>query len=194
MKRMPFSPRAALLGVALMTGCSEQRSPTAPADPHAPVLSVERGPAEFGGGFDDGSRVLFAGLTLENLTNLFCEEPFDLDQLSALAVIRPDGSIKEQLRGEANVVVVLAPPEVALTCEGLRTAPHLTGTARVIINDSDVDGSSPGAGAFQFHVVGTVTDDSGERFHLAAFIQGVFPPGSAEPSHLTTKIHLTPVG
>ena len=149
MKRIPFSPRVALLGVALMTGCAEQRSPTAPADPHAPVFSVERGPAEFGGGFDDGSRVLFAGLTLENLTNLFCEDPFDVDQLSALAVIRPDGSIKEQLRGEANVVVVLAPPEVALTCEGMRTAPHLTGTARVIVNDSDVDGSSPGAGAFR---------------------------------------------
>jgi hypothetical protein len=185
---------AALLGFALVTACDEQRSPTAPVDPHAPVFIVERGQVEFGGGFDDGSRVLFAGHTLENLTNLFCGAPFDLDQLSALAVIRPDGSVKEQLRGNANVVVVLAPPEVALTCEGLRTAPHLTGTAKVIINDNDVDGSSAGAGAFQFHVVGTVTDDTGQRFRLTAFIQGVFPSGSTVPSHMITKIQVTPVG
>jgi hypothetical protein len=194
MKRMAFSPRAALLGIALLSGCAEPRSPTAPIDPAATAFIVERGPTEFGGGFDDGSRVLFAGLTLENLTNLFCEAPFDLDQLSALAVIRPDGSVKEQLRGGANVVVLLAPPEVALTCEGLGTAPHLTGTARVIVNDNDVDGSHPGAGAFQFHVVGTVTDESGKRFHLTAYIQGVFPPGSSVPSLVRTKIQLTRVG
>lgn len=192
--RIPTLPGAAMLAATLMTSCAEQQSPTAPADSPAPRFSVERGQTEFGGGFDDGSRTLFAGLTLENLTNLFCGDPFDLDQLSALAVIRPDGSIKEQLRGEANVVVVEAPPELALTCDGLRTAPHLTGTARVIINDNDAQGSGARGNAFQFHVVGTVADDGGQAFHLVAFIKGVFQPGSTLPDHLKTKIQLSPTG
>ena len=64
------------LSATLALGCADQPSPTAPSADHlptaAPALSVERGTTGFGFAFDDGVRVLFLGLTAEDLTAIFC--------------------------------------------------------------------------------------------------------------------------
>ena len=48
------------------------------------------------------------------------------------------------------------------------------------------------------HVTGTVTDESGQRYHLVALSQQVLAPGHPAPDvvvqHSEIKIHLTPIG
>ncbi|MBA3555459.1 MAG: hypothetical protein H0W29_11945 [Gemmatimonadales bacterium] len=77
--------------------------------------------------------------------------------------------------------------------------PTYTGTARVVLNDSDVDLSGHGADAAMLHVVGTVTGQNGELYHLVLVNQSVVAPEFTSTDdftfrHTVFKIKLTPVG
>jgi hypothetical protein len=185
---------ATMLTAALLTGCSEQQSPTTPADTPPPSLSIDRGTTPFGFSFDDAQRQVFIGLTYEDLIRIYCTETdFDVDEVKEFIVHRPDESAKVLLRGEVNVVVVEKSHEGEVNCDDVLAAPHLTGTARVMVNDSDADFSGHGAAAIQLQVVGTVTDEAGQHWHLVAITHQVVDPSNTS-SNNWVKINLTPIG
>jgi hypothetical protein len=195
--RRPFVSATVVLTLAL--GCDDQQnSPMGPAtDPLA--FSVERGSVAFGLGFDDGILGVFIGLTVEDLVSAFCTgAPFEVDQVDQLLVTRPDGSTKQQLKGDVNVVVVDVTAFFESFCENPSAVPTYTGIVPLVANDSDVDLSGPGADASHAHVSGTVTDQSGQRYRLVAFVQGVVAPEFTsvedffEFRHENLKIKLTP--
>jgi hypothetical protein len=193
-------PTMAALAGALTLGCADQQhSPMSPAtDP--PAFSVERSTVDFAFAVDDGIHILFIGLTVEDLVSIFCTgTPIEVDQLNQLLVTRPDGSTKLQLKGDANVVVVDLTAFDQSFCQDPSAVPTHTGIARVVANDSDADLSGPGADAAQLHVVGTVTDQSGQRYHLVTVNQSVVAPEFTSPDdfefrHTNIKIKLTPFG
>jgi len=193
MHRPLLLPTAALAST-LALGCADHQSPTAPADSPAPSLSVERGTVPFAFAFSDVGHTLFIGLSIEDLTSLFCTgTEFDVDLLNQLTVTRPDDSIKLLLRGkDVNVVVV-----EFVNCDNLIDL-SLTGTARVLYTDSDAFVTGKRADASQIQVTGTVTDASGQQYHLTAVDVRVIAPGSTaeNPVDLNSviKIKLTPIG
>lgn len=68
-----------------------------------------------------------------------------------------------------------------------------------MVNDSDVDLSGPGADAAQVHPVGTVSDESGQRYRLVSFVQTFVAPeftsvDDFEFRRVNVKIQLTPIG
>ena len=180
----------AVLASALALGCADQQSPTAPADPVAPSLSVERGTDEFGFGFSDGRLTVFLGATIEDLIGICAETEFTIDQIHRLTVTRPDGSSKLLLRGKEDVVVLEA---VGLPCGNLLDVPRLTGTARVVVTDSDVDLTGHGADGSMVQVTGTVTDESGQQYHLVALTHQVVDPSNTSFDFFA-KIRLAPIG
>jgi hypothetical protein len=199
-------PRSSLLLTAITgafaLGCADSKSPTAPTAVAADhlALSVERGTQAFGFGGDDGTHIVFVGLTVEDLVSAFCTgAPFEVDELNSLLVTRPDGSTKLQLKGDANVVVVdLAAFEQSF-CQDPSAVPTYTGTAGVVLNDNDVDLSGHGADAAMLHVVGTVTGQNGQRYHLVLVNQSVVAPEFTSTDnftfrHTVFKIKLKPIG
>jgi hypothetical protein len=103
MRRPPVFATVVLALTAL--GCNDQQhSLMGPAtDPLA--FSVERSTVEFGAGIGDGTHLVWIGLTVEDLVSIFCTgAPFEEDQVNQLLVTRPDGSTKQQLKGDVNVV------------------------------------------------------------------------------------------
>jgi hypothetical protein len=193
-------PTAALAG-ALALGCGEQQAPTSPtADRPAPSLRVERGTVELGFAFDDGRQIFFLGLTFEDLVGIFCTgAPVAADEVNQLLVTRPDGSTKLQLKGNVNVVVVDLVAFTESFCQDPSAVPTYTGTASLVVNDNDFDLSGPGADAAQMHLVGTVTDQTGQRYHLVGINQSIVAPEFTSPEdfvfrHGNIKIKLTPIG
>jgi hypothetical protein len=192
--------------LAFVLGCGEQPSPTSLADElPVPSLSVERGTAPVSSigffGFHDLPFRLFIGVTVENLLDGVCTgTPFDTARVNQLVVTRPDGSMKQQLKGRVNVVVVKGVSGLQSFCEDPSAASIYTGTARLLLNDSDVDLSGRGADAVQIHVVGTVSSENGRRYHLVGFNQGVVAPEFTSTDnffsfrHDVAKIKLTPLG
>jgi hypothetical protein len=186
------------LAGALALGCADSQSPTSfAAAPTDLALSVERGTAPFGFAFADERYVLFIGLTVEDVTKAICTGgSFDVDEVQALTVTRPsDESVKALQRGTLNVVAIeLAGPQFCDDPLGVGFA----GTARVLYTDSDVFVSGNQADASQIQVTGTVTDASGQRYHLTAINVRVIAPGSTaeNPVDLNTRtqIRLTPIG
>jgi hypothetical protein len=143
---------------------------------------------------------VFFGLTVEGLTSIFCTgTDFEPDQFDALHLLRPDGSLKEQFKGkDVNVVVVDGPAFDQFFCQNPLPVPTFTGTARIVINDNDFFVTGNRADASMVHVTGTVTDESGQLYHLVATSQQVLAPGHPAPDvvvqHAEVKIHLTPIG
>jgi hypothetical protein len=188
------------LSGALTLACSyEQNSPMSPTT-ESVAHSVERSTVPLGFAFDDGRHIFFLGLTFEDLVSIFCTgTAFEVDEVNQLEVIRPDGSQKLQLKGDVNVVVVdLAAFEQSF-CQDPAAVPTYTGTARLILNDSDFDLSGPGADAAQMHLVGTVTDQNGQRYHVVGINQSIVAPeftsvDDFEFTHANIKIKLTPIG
>lgn len=200
--RRSFLSTASFAGaLTLALGCADQQSPTAPSALTAPSVSavVDRGTEPFGFGFDDGTHAMFIGLTVEDLTSIFCTgTEFEVDGVDALTVTRPDGSIKTRLKGDVNVVVVELAAFSESFCQDPLAVPTYTGTARVSANDNDVFVTGNRANASMVHVTGRVTDQSGQLYHLVAFSQQVLAPGHPAPDvvvqHAEIKIHLTPIG
>jgi len=183
-----------------MLGCNDQQySPLGPAT-DALASSVERSTVDIGFGFDDGIQIVWIGVTVEDLISAFCTgAPFELDQVTQLLVTRPDRSTKEQIKGDVNVVVVDLTAFDQSFCDDPSAVATYTGTARLVINDSDVDLSGAGADASQVHVKGTVTDESGQHYHLMAFQHLLVAPeftsvDDFEFRSTHAKIKLTPLG
>jgi hypothetical protein len=199
--RHPLLIPTAVFAGALALGCGEPQAPTSPAaDQPAPSLSVERSTVGLGFAFDDGRRIFFLGLTFEDLVGIFCNGgPVDADEVNQLLVTRPDGSTKLQLKGNVNVVVVDLVAFSESFCQDPSAVPTYTGTARLVLNDSDFDLSGPGADAAQMHLVGTVTDQHGQRYHLVGINQSIVAPEFTSPEdfvfrHQNVKIKLTRIG
>lgn len=192
----------AALAAALVLGCGDQQSPVAPVEPGAPSLgaAVDRSTVPLGFAFDDGTHILFLGLTEADLISIFCTgDEFDVDEVNQLLVTRPDGSTKLQFKAEVNVVVVDLATFGESFCGDPSAVPTYTGSARLILNDGDFDLSGPGADAAQMHLVGTVTDASGQRYHLVAINQSIVSPEFTSPddfefTHANIQIKLTPIG
>jgi len=183
-----------MLAGTLVLGCGEQQSPTAPAAPLNPSFSaeVDRSPAPFGFAFGGDGRILVIGLTIEDLLAICSNNEPNIDLLDQLAVTRPDQSIKLLLRGkDVNVFVLDSPTSVP--CDELLDVPRFTGTARVLYTDSDLDLSGHGADASMIQVTGTVTDESGQLYHLVALNHQVVDPSNTSFDNFQ-KIRLTPIG
>jgi hypothetical protein len=92
-------------------------------------------------------------------------------------------------------VVVFASPPLD-ECDLLET-PLFTGTAQAIIADNDVFLTHHGANAFDLRVTGTVTDESGQEYHVVARIHQVHSRESTLdnfiPLNFFQEIQLTPI-
>jgi hypothetical protein len=92
---------------------------------------------------------------------------------------------------EVNVIVF--DEAGASDCAELLDAPHLTGTARVLFTDNDLFVSGNRAESTLLQVTGTLTNESGQKFHLVSMSHSVFAPdGTVLNSKVT--IQLTPIG
>ena len=91
-----------------------------------------------------------------------------------ITVTRPDGSMKVTFKREDVQVIVW---DVADDPCNLLGTPHLTGTARFIAPDSDVDLTGHGADGTGSALVGTVTDESGQEWHLLVTTHATVEPG-----------------
>jgi hypothetical protein len=201
MRRSFLVVSTAALAGAFVLGCADQPSPTAIADPPTPSFraTVIRGTEPFGFAFDDGRQILFIGLSVEDLTSIFCTgTDFDVDEISGFHLLRPDGSLKEHFKGDETVVVVDGAAFDQSFCQEPSAVPTFTGTARVVLNDNDFFVTGNRANASMLHVTGTVTDESGQLYHLVASSQQVLAPGHPAPDvvvqHSGIKIRLTPIG
>ena len=189
----------AALASALALGCGEQQSPMAPADQPAPSFpaTVERITDVFPFGvfgFSDGSRTLIFGAPFEDLVT-FCPAAVPTTDLFELLIVtRPDGSQKLNALGDAVHVVVFDAFVPDAGCDVLLGAPHYTGTVRVHYVDNDVFVSGNRANASQITVTGTVTDESGQEYHLTSFSHQVLAPVTGDVLNAKVKIHLTPIG
>jgi hypothetical protein len=191
-------PRPSLLlptlAGALALGCADSQSPTGvAAGPTGPAFSVDRSTEPFGFAFRDDRFVLFLGLTLGDVFTLVCVGgQLDVEEVQALTVTRPDGSLKTLQRGRLTLVALQLPgpnfcadPTVAFV-----------GTGRVLYTDNDVFVTGNRANASQIQVNGTVTDASGQVYHLTAINVTVRAPGEDPDDILNqnTKIKLNPIG
>ena len=199
MQRAFLFASSTALASALALGCGEQQPPTAPADEPAPSISasVQRITDVFPFGvfgFSDGSRTLIFGAPFEDLVT-FCPAAVPTtDLFEILVATRPDGSIKFSARGEEVNVVVFDAFVPNAGCDVLLGAPHYTGTVRVHYEDNDLFVSGNGANASQITVTGTVTDESGQEYHLTSSSHQVLAPGTAVLRQSKVKIQLTPIG
>jgi hypothetical protein len=198
--RRPALVSFATLASAFALGCDDQASPTALDDTPAPSFgaTVTRDPEPFGFGFGNEQYTIFIGLTVEDLTSIFCTgSEFDVDIVNGFHVFRPDGSRKDQLKGDVNVVVVRAPSFFTSFCDD-PLPPTFTGTARLSINDNDFFVTGNRADASMLHLTGRVTDESGRLYHLTVASSQVLAPGHPAPDfvvqHFRLQIHLRPIG
>jgi hypothetical protein len=187
-------PSLLLSAVALTLGCADSQTPTGvAAGPTGPVFSVDRSTEPFGFAFADDRFVLFLGLALEDVVTAICVGgQVDVEEVQALTVTRPDGSLKTLQRGTLTLVAIeLAGPDF---CEDPTVA--FVGTGRVLYTDNDVSVSGNRANASQIQVNGRVTDASGQVYHLTAVNVFVRAPGDDPDDILNqnTKIKLHPIG
>jgi hypothetical protein len=193
------SPLALLRTVAFTSalglGCTDQQEPTAPAaDPTAPSFSVDRSVQHFGLGFDTEQYTVITGATDENWASFCSTGVENWDAFTILTVTRPDGSQKVVWGGDpVHVLVWNLPADVCAE------SPDYTGTARTIITDSDVDLSGRGADATGFTTTGTVTDGTGQQYHLLMVARGTVPPVYSSVDNFVfvqhvVKVQLTPSG
>jgi hypothetical protein len=90
-------------------------------------------------------------------------------------------------------------PNAESFCQDPSAVPTYTGTASLVVYDNAFDLSGPGADAAQMHLVGTVTDQTGQRYHLVGINQSIVAPEFTSPEdfvfrHANIKIKLTPMG
>ena len=194
MRRSFLLPAAALTG-ALALGCADQESTTAPADPPAISLSVERSIQHFAfGGGDDQHLVIF-GATAENWATFCATEVENFDAWTVFTVTRPDGSQKVGWQGTGLHVLVWDLP-ADICAEG----PDYTGTARLVLADNDLDLSAHGANGSGQTGTATVTDADGQRYRLLWVNRSTVSvefTSDEEPFVFDThmfKIQLTPTG
>ena len=196
MHRSFLLPTAAL-AAAVVLGCGDSPSPTAPtAKPVTPSLSVERTSPFFAFGFGNEQYTVLVASTLENW-QIFCatgEENWDI-VWEELIVTRPDGSEKHTLTGE-DLHILVWPAGVDICAE----SPDFSGTGDFRATDNDFNLDGPGGEASGHRLVGTVTDEDGQLYHLTAAFLFTVPrefDSVEEPFDMiwrAQKIILRPIG
>jgi hypothetical protein len=192
MRCFPLLPT---LTAALLLGCGDSSRLTAPPEPPAPSLSVERSTQHFGYGGGDDQHVVIFGATAENWAAFCATGAQNWDAWTVLTVTRPDGSQKVGWQGTGlHVLVWNLPADICAE------SPDYTGTARLVLADSDLDLSGHGADGTGQTGTGTVTDANGQRYRLLwvnrATVSVEFT-SDEEPFVFDThkfKIGLTPIG
>jgi hypothetical protein len=160
MYRSIMVPTAAL-AISLALGCANQESTTAPADPPALSLSVDRSVQHFAFGGGDDQHVVIFGATAENWATFCATRAENFDAWTVLTVTRPNGSQKVGWQGTGLHVLVWNLPADICT-----ESPDYTGTARLVLADNDLDLSGHGANGSGQTATGTVTDANGQRYRL----------------------------
>ena len=195
--RLPTGLAIVTVSGCLLLGCSDLRTATDPDPGYSPALSVERTTVGFAFVFVHfpSNQTVQVGTTLENMV-AFCPGLIPAtDSYEMLTVTRPDGSMKATFKGRDVHVIVW---RVADNPCNLLQTPHLTGTARFIAPDSDVDLTGHGADATNSLLIGTVTDETGQEWHLVLSFHGTVEPGMTLDDYVLVnhveKIQLTPVG
>jgi hypothetical protein len=182
---------------ALVIGCADSQAPTPAAT--TPALSVEHTTEEFGFGFSDGHWFVFVGVSVEDLTGFLCTGTGGtVDLVDGLHVFRPDGSRKDRLKGEERLAVFERPAFDESFCDDPLAVPTFTGSGRLSLNDNDFFVTGNRTDASMVHVTGTVTDESGQPYHLVAFGHQLLEKGHPAPDvvlkQLKYHIKLTPIG
>jgi hypothetical protein len=193
---------ASVLASALALACGDQQSPTAPADFSRPSFraTTERFTAPTAVLFGNEQRTVGLGGTVEQWAALCAgqepEEDFDL--MTLLTITRPDGSQKGTLKGQnLHILVWDIPGSTPFAGDICGEDPVYTGTGHLTLTDSDADLSHPGADASGQTLVGTVTDASGQRYHLVAAIRFTVAENTLDDFVINahaSKIQLTPIG
>jgi hypothetical protein len=190
-----FANLMTVLTGALALGCGDPPRLTAPTDPSLSA-TVDHSTLPSGFAFFDASRSVFIGFTIEDVIGLCAGNGFTNNEVNQLLVLRPDGSVKFLQRERDMDVVVFETP--ILSCPDLLAAPRFTGTGRLTATDGDLLLSGNRADASMVQLTGTVTDETGHRFHLVAIGHQVLAPGSTleDLVFLTTvtNIDVTPIG
>jgi hypothetical protein len=194
MRRSLLLLSAALAG-PLVLGCADQQPPTAPFEPPAPSLSVERSTQYFGYGGGDDQHVVIFGATAENWAAFCATGAQNWDAWTVLTVTRPDGSQKVGWQGTGlHVLVWNLPADICAE------SPDYTGTARLVLADNDLDLSGHGADGTGQTGTGTVTDANGQSYRLLWVNRSTVSvefTSDEEPFVFDThmfKIQLTPIG
>lgn len=198
--------RTAALAAVLAIGCTESPSPTGPAVSSAPSFDVQRGTAAFAFPLADGRYTLVFGHSFEDMAAICARTEPSFPTWDQLTVTRPTGqgefeeSVKQLTRATDAVITVFeyGPFEFGNECP-LLAAPYYEGSGRAFLEDNDVFLTHHGANSFSIRVVGTVTDRSGQRYHVVARHHQVLSPASTlddliflQPPRI--DIQLTPIG
>ena len=115
-----------------------------------------------------------------------------VDAFKQTIVTRPDESIKYLGVGK-DVNVVVFEEAGTSDCAELLDAPRYTGTARVLFTDNDLFVSGNRTQSTLIQVTGTLTNESGQRYHLVSMNQTVLAPDGTVLNQKVT-IRLTPIG
>lgn len=185
MPRSVLVPAAALAS-AFLIGCSDRPTLSEAHEPN-PSFRTARNPDGPGAhifrfhevffwvivDFERGLTTVLGATPEEHIAA--CQSGLIPEEASWKDVVRPDGTIKRDVRdGEMGVTVwQVASPDI---CGELAAVPiYAGGTARVRYGDNDADGSQTRGNAFGVRAHGTVTTlDSGEELDLLAKYQAVF--------------------
>jgi hypothetical protein len=160
-------------------------------------FSVERATGPFFSiGFTNEQYSVIIGATAENWAAFYATGQQTWDDWEILTVTRPDGSLKQTLKGPTQHLLVWNQPTDLPPCS---ESPDFTGTARFLGTDSDVFLDGRGADASGHRVSGTVTDGSAQRYHFGAnFLLTVAPQYNTLDNFgivfHSTKIRPTPIG
>jgi hypothetical protein len=118
--------------------------------------------------------------------------------MTLLTVTRPDGSQKGTLKGQnLDIVVWDIPGSAPFGGDICSEDPVYTGTGHLILTDSDVDLSHPGTDASGGTLTGTVTDASGQHYHLVAALRFTVKQNTPDNFVIdvhTSNIQLTSIG
>jgi hypothetical protein len=192
---------AGVLASALALACGEQSSPTAPAELSRPSFraATERITVPLGFQFGNDQRTVAVGGTVEQWAAVCTTgEPQDFDPWTLHFVTRPDGSQKTTFKGQnLHILIWDIPGFTPFPGDICGEDPVYTGIGHIITTDSDVDLSHVGTDASGFTLIGTVTDASGQRYHLVAAIRFTVKEDTLDNFVIdvhASKIQLTPIG
>jgi hypothetical protein len=192
---------ATVLASALALACGDQQSPTAPADFSRPSFraTAERFTVPLGFLFGNDQRTVGVGGTAEQWGALCATgEPQDFDVWTLLFITRPDGSEKTTFKGQnLHILIWDIPGATPFPGDICGEEPVYSGIGHIITTDSDVDLSHPGADASGQTLIGTVSDASGQRYHLVAVIRFTVKENTLDNFVIdvhASKIQLTPIG
>jgi hypothetical protein len=193
---------AGVVAYTLLLACADQQSPTAPVDFSGPSFRAtsERVTVPLGFSFGNDQRTVAVGFTVEQWDALCAGEPFqdDLDVWTLHFVTRPDGSQVTNFKGQnLHILIWDIPGSTPFPGDTCGEQQAYSGIGHIITTDSDVDLSHSGTDASGQTLIGSVTDASGQRYHLVAVIRFTVKENTLDNFVIevhASKIQLTPIG